>query len=78
MNIYGYEKNKKDLLEMSEISLQCSINELKLVIDFLNNTLEEHKSVKNKTDMCHSHFKDFNFQHDETDPDIIVVSKFKE
>jgi len=34
MNIYGYKKESDELLELSEISLECSVEELDNIIDF--------------------------------------------
>ncbi len=78
MRLFGYQKDNDELLRLEEISLQCSIEELQKIIDFLNKTRTEHAAVESKTDICHSHFRDWDPEWKKSDPDIVVVTKFKE
>lgn len=78
MRLFGYQKDSDDLLKLDEVSIQCSIEELKKIIDFLNKVKVEHATVENKTDMCHSHFRDWEPERKKGEPDIIVLTKFEE
>ena len=53
MEIYGYQKSGDDLLELKEMSLLCTIEELGKVIDFLEEVKKTHTMVRDKTDICH-------------------------
>ena len=55
MKIYGYKKESDDFIELKEVSIECSIDTLDKVIDFLKQTRKLHNSVKDKTEICHSH-----------------------
>ena len=52
MEIYGYQKSGDDLLELKEMSLLCTIEELGKVIDFLEEVKKTHTMVRDKTDIC--------------------------
>ncbi|MBD5526815.1 MAG: hypothetical protein HDR02_00170 [Lachnospiraceae bacterium] len=75
MKVYGYQENQEVLLSLEEISLQCTIEELEKVINFLINTKEEHSAVYEKADMCHSHLKDWDATWKKGQPDIVIVTK---
>ncbi len=77
MKFYGYKKDGDELLELEEVTLQCSVNELEDIIGFLIETKKKHSSVMDKTDICHSHFKDWSESYNKSNPDFIIVSKFK-
>ena len=76
MTFFGYEKGGEKLLKMEEVSLECTCEELEKLIEFLNKVKEEHMAVKNKTDICHSHFKDWKRKWSEEDTDFIVATRF--
>ena len=76
MKFFGYEKGNDKLLELEEVSFQCDLNELEDIIKFLNEVKVEHASVRNETNMCHSHFKDWKSTWIESEPDLIIVTKF--
>jgi len=69
MNIYGYKKESDELLELSEISLECSIEELDSIIDFLK--YAKDLKIKNKDKYGHEHFKDW--AKEEKLVDIIIL-----
>ncbi len=75
MEIYGYQKSGDDLLELKEMSLLCTIEELGKVIDFLEEVKKTHTMVRDKTDICHSHYRDWNLQWKKGEPDIIIVTQ---
>ena len=76
MMFFGYEKDSDRLLKLEEVSLQCNLDELEEVINFLKTVKIEHPSVMDKTDMCHSHFRDWKVGWNNCDPDFIIVSQF--
>lgn len=76
MKVFGYQKNSEILLELEEMSLQCNIIELERVISFLSDVKDKHSNVKDNTNMCHSHFRDWDQSWEKGNPDIIVVTKF--
>ena len=77
MKIFGYEKDRDDLLELEEVSLQCSIEELDKFIDFLHNVKKEHSTIVNKVEFCHSHFRDWDVTWKKGEADIIIVTEFE-
>ena len=74
MQIYGYQKDEDTLIDLEEVSLQCTLEELDDIIAFLTKSREDHKAVAKKTSMCHSHLKDWNLAWRQGNPDIIVVT----
>lgn len=76
MKAFGYEKEKKKLLKLSEVTLECDLEEIDKIIEFLITVKESHDAVKEKTDMCHSHFRDWDKKWNENQSDIIIVTKF--
>lgn len=74
MKIYGYQENGDVLLSLEEVSLQCTIEELEKIIGFLMNVKEEHAAVYGKTDMCHSHLRDWDSAWHSGEPDIVIVT----
>ena len=51
MMFFGYEKDSDRLLKLEEVSLQCNLDELEEVINFLKTVKIEHASVMDKTDI---------------------------
>ena len=78
MRVFGYQQNSEDLLQLEEISIECSIEELEKLIEFLNEVKTKHNAVKNQTDMCHSHYRDWKSDWNNKEPDIIMVTKFEQ
>lgn len=76
MKIYGYQQEQEDLLKLEEVSLQCTIEELDKILDFIIEVKKKHSAVAEKTDMCHSHFRDWDSAWEQGQPDIIIVTKF--
>lgn len=74
MKFWGYKKDDDALLQLEEVSLECTITEMQDIIDFLNNAKKEHESVQGKTGMCHSHLRDFSSEWKKGAPDFIVVT----
>lgn len=74
MQIYGYQKDVDTLINLEEVSLQCTLEELDDIISFLTKTREEHAKVIEKTSMCHSHFRDWKSAWKQGNPDLIVVT----
>lgn len=77
MQIYGYQKDVDTLINLEEVSLQCTLEELDDIISFLTKSREEHANVIEKTSMCHSHFRDWNSEWKQGNPDIIVVTTYR-
>ena len=77
MKIFGYQNDNDELLKLQEVSLQCTIEELESIIDFLIETKKEHESVRGRTDICHSHLRDWDKLWKKDDPDFIVVTNYK-
>lgn len=74
MKIYGYQNDDEKIIELSDITFQSDISELKNLIQFLQNTLDEHTAVEHKTEMCHSHLRDWDKKWSSDQPDIIIVT----
>lgn len=77
MRVFGYQKSSERLLELEEASIVCSIEELDKLIKFLNEVRTDHYAVKNQSDRCHSHYRDWDSAWKNNEPDIIVVTEFK-
>ncbi|MDR0840564.1 MAG: hypothetical protein LBN26_04160 [Christensenellaceae bacterium] len=74
MKIYGYQSHSDALLQLEETTFQCNLNELSNLIDFLLHVHKEHSAVADKTDMCHTHLRDWDTTWEKGSPDIIVVT----
>ncbi len=74
MKIYGYQKDKEDLLELKEVSILTTIKELETLINFLKVTKVEHSKIIDEVEMCHSHFKDWNVEFKGEYSDFIIVT----
>lgn len=77
MKVFGYQKESELLSELREVSFKCTIEELEKLIDFLEQAKVEHSRVEGKTDLCHSHLRDWDETWEKGNPDVIVVSTFK-
>ena len=74
MQIFSYQKNGEILMNLEEVTLQCSQKELEKIIRFLSETLQAHASVEDKTKMCHSHLRDWDTDWKTDELDLIVVT----
>ena len=75
MKFYGYEPDSEKLSALEEVSIDCTIDELQMLIDFFTYVQERHSFVKDKTEMCHSHLKDW-CDHNDYKSDLIIVTRF--
>lgn len=78
MKVFGYKKASKDLMELKEVSFQCNIIELDKIIEFLQHIKHEHSKVGLKSEICHSHFRDWNDKWTQDSTDIIVVTNLND
>lgn len=69
MKIYGYENEDSALIYLREISLQVTIDELKDLSTFIDNTI--NLMEKNGDKFCHEHFSDL--IKSKKYPDIIIT-----
>ena len=76
MKFFGYEKDSEKLMKLSEATFDGTLEELEDLIDFLKTVQEEYSNVAKKTDMCHSHFRDWSNKWNKEDSDFIVVTRF--
>ena len=63
-------------MKLSEVTFDGTLEELEDLINFLKNVQEEHTKVVKKTDICHSHFRDWSDKWNKEDSDFIVVTRF--
>lgn len=78
MKIFGYQKDGENLLKLEEVSIECNIEELENIAKFLCEAKNNHAAVADKTDMCHSHFRDWDSTWKKGEADLIVVTKFND
>ncbi len=73
MKAYGYsDKNK--FVELTEVSLECTLDELKEITEFLIYANELNNSNKCKDEYCHSHYRDWTDKFDEKSSDLIIIT----
>jgi hypothetical protein len=79
MKAYGYEiKSRKQIpSELRELSLALSIEEIDLMIEFLNYVRVEHLSFRSTPGLYHTHLKDW-LKNPTQQPDIIILTEFTE
>lgn len=65
---------EEDLIELSEVTLKVSIDELDKIISFFKEVREKHASTEVKEGFCHSHYRDWDKNWETDSPDIIVVT----
>lgn len=75
MKIYGYKKDNEDLIELSEISIMSNISELKNLLNYLQDVIQEHSTVVREAELCHSHLRDWCERWKDGQPDIIIVTE---
>ena len=76
MKAYGYRNGDEELIELQEVSIQGSLEELDKIIDFLINVKKLHSSVSGETEICHSHLRDWDKDWKNGEMDFIVVTNF--
>ena len=76
MKIYGYKENSNEFVELSEASIECTMDELKKITKFFLEIYEQHKKTQGKTEYCHSHYRDWDEDWNENGSDLIVISTF--
>lgn len=70
MKIYGYSKQRPDdLVEMSEVTIQCTPNGLRAIAELLNNSANELEENK---DWGHAHLQDEWQDWKDGMPDVVV------
>ena len=77
MQIYGYQKDADTLINLEEVSLHCTLEELDDIIGFLSKSRKEHAEGAEKTGMCHSHLRDWKQGWKQGEPDLIVITTSK-
>jgi len=75
MRMYGYQKECEQLEELKEVAFECNIEELENIINFLIVVKAEHERVAGKTELCHSHYRDWDKKWTPNSPDFIIVTK---
>ena len=73
MKAYGYDLKSK-FVELKEVSLECSLEELKKIADFLNYADKLHSSDLCKNDYCHSHYRDWDKSFKIGSSDLIIIT----
>lgn len=77
MKVFGYQKDCEILKELQEVSIQSDIDELDILIKFLQDVKEKHSKVIGEVELCHSHFRDWKVGWRPGSTDIIIVTTSK-
>jgi len=77
MKAFGYQKDSEELIELQEVSFQTDIEGLDKLIKFLQKVKEQHIKVIGKSEICHTHFRDWDVDWKADSTDIIVVTTSK-
>lgn len=77
MEVFGYQKDSENLIELQEVSFQSDIKELDKIIKFLQKVKEEHSKIIGEVEICHSHFRDWDVEWKAGSTDFIVVTTSK-
>lgn len=78
MKVFGYQKDTENLIELQEVSILSNIKELDRIIEFLKDIKEKHNNLVGKTELCHSHYRDWDAEWKIGTPDIIVVTSIED
>lgn len=73
MKAYGYSNTNK-FVELTEISLECTLDELKDITEFVIYANELHNSYSCKDEYCHSHYRDWTKNFDKKSADLIIIT----
>jgi hypothetical protein len=76
MKVYGYSENGDFIAKLKEVTLDCNIEEIENLINFLKDVKEKHAKVAQKTDYCHSHFRDWEKDWQPNFSDVIILTNF--
>ena len=74
MKIYGKNKKEKKELQLTEIVLDCSLEEIQKLSIFLQIVKERHEYFLDKENECHTHYRDWDKEWDNSLPDIIIAT----
>lgn len=77
MKLYGYEKNKEEIIELSEVSVVSSISDIIKLKGFLEHCLNTYSTEEISEDIIHLHYRDWNKEWKNDDADIVVVPKME-
>lgn len=75
MKVYGHQKDSEDLIELNEISILSDIDELKNLLNYLQEVIQQHSKVVGETELCHSHLRDWDENWESGQPDIVIVTQ---
>lgn len=73
MKIYGYTK-ENEFVQLKEATLECSLEEIKCIANFLKYADVFHNSENCRNEYCHSHYRDWCDKFDEKSSDLIVIT----
>ena len=73
MKAYGYNTKNK-FVELKEVSLECSPEELKKIAEFLSYADKLHNSEQCKNGYCHSHYRDWGKDFKAGTSDLIIIT----
>lgn len=73
MKAYGYTDEGK-FIELNEVSLECNIDELTKIADFVDYAKEFHSSDDCRHEYCHSHYRDWNKSFNKGSSDLIIIT----
>jgi flagellin-specific chaperone FliS len=77
VKVFGYKNDSEELIELEEVSFQSDIEELDKIIKFLQEVKEQHSKVIGETELCHSHFRDWDVDWKAGSTDIIFTTILK-
>lgn len=77
MKVYGYDI-EDNFHELREGSIECTVEELDKLCQFFLHVREQHKKAIGKTEMCHSHYRDWDKDWNGENSDVIVITVFDE
>lgn len=73
MKVYGYKKGSEELIELSEVSLLCTMSELEKMAGFVNNVKKE-QDLLGTSDYFHAHYRDWDREWEKGSSDLIIVT----
>lgn len=74
MKFFGYDSRDEEfdkIIELSQVTLTCTKNDLDKIIEFLNDVKKEIDNTKVE-DGDHWHYRDYNDDWSEKESDLIV------
>jgi hypothetical protein len=76
MKVFGYQFDSEELIELKEVSFETNIEEIDIIINFFQHVKDQHSKAFGKTELCHSHFRDWYTEWKAGTADVIVVTTF--